>query len=432
MKIRVAITTLGCKVNQVESAALDNAFAAAGCALVDFREQADIYVVNSCAVTARAGQQSRQVLRNALRRNPEARVLITGCYAQIAADTLRAIDPRVLLIGNSHKEELVAVALGRAAVPALLPMAEKQGVFALPVRHFPGHSRAFLRIQDGCSNFCSYCIVPYTRGRSRSLPLQQVMQQAGLFAEAGYREIVVTGINVGRYGLDLAENETIVTVLARLCTAFPEIRFRLSSIEPPEIDAALLDMAAAHPNCMPHFHIPLQSGDDRVLAAMRRRYRSADFAGRVQALRARLPLAAVGCDVLTGFPGETEAQAANTRALLQECAVSFLHVFPYSRRPGTPAAGMPDQVPAGSKSERAGLLRKLDADLRRHFYAANLGRVLRILVERRRADGMLEGFSENYIPVCLAGPEALVGKIAAVRLLRVDAGGPFGILETGA
>ena len=432
MKIRVAITTLGCKVNQVESAALDNAFAAAGCALVDFREQADIYVVNSCAVTARAGQQSRQVLRNALRRNPEARVLITGCYAQIAADTLRAIDPRVLLIGNSHKEEIVAVALGRAAVPALLPMAEKQGVFALPVRHFPGHSRAFLRIQDGCSNFCSYCIVPYTRGRSRSLPLQQVMQQAGLFVEAGYREIVVTGINVGRYGLDLAENETIVTVLARLCTAFPEIRFRLSSIEPPEIDAALLDMAAAHPNCMPHFHIPLQSGDDRVLAAMRRRYRSADFAGRVQALRARLPLAAVGCDVLTGFPGETEAQAANTRALLQECAVSFLHVFPYSRRPGTPAAGMPDQVPAGSKSERAGLLRKLDADLRRHFYAANLGRVLRILVERRRADGMLEGFSENYIPVCLAGPEALVGKIAAVRLLRVDAGGPFGILETGA
>lgn len=432
MKIRVAITTLGCKVNQVESAALDNAFAAAGCALVDFREQADIYVVNSCAVTARAGQQSRQVLRNALRRNPEARVLITGCYAQIAADTLRAIDPRVLLIGNSHKEELVAVALGRAPAPALLPMAEKQGVFALPVQHFPGHSRAFLRIQDGCSNFCSYCIVPYTRGRSRSLPLQQVMQQAGLFAEAGYREIVVTGINVGRYGLDLAENETIVTVLARLCTAFPEIRFRLSSIEPPEIDAALLDMAAAHPNCMPHFHIPLQSGDDRVLAAMRRRYRSADFAGRVQALRARLPLAAVGCDVLTGFPGETEAQAANTRALLQECAVSFLHVFPYSRRPGTPAAGMPDQVPAGSKSERAGLLRKLDADLRRHFYAANLGRVLRILVERRRADGMLEGFSENYIPVRLAGPEALVGKIAAVRLLRVDAGGPLGILETGA
>ena len=170
MKIRVAITTLGCKVNQVESAALDNAFAAAGCALVDFREQADIYVVNSCAVTARAGQQSRQVLRNALRRNPEARVLITGCYAQIAADTLRAIDPRVLLIGNSHKEELVAVALGRAPAPALVPMAEKQGVFALPVRHFPGHSRAFLRIQDGCSNFCSYCIVPYTRGRSRSLP----------------------------------------------------------------------------------------------------------------------------------------------------------------------------------------------------------------------------------------------------------------------
>ena len=245
MTLRVAILTLGCKVNQVESAALDNAFRAAGCTLVAAREQADIYVINTCAVTGRAGQQSRQSVRAALRRNPQARIVVTGCYAQAEADTLHQIDPRILLIGNSHKEQLVAVALGQIPAPRLLPMAEKKEVFALPVQSFPGHTRAFLRVQDGCNNFCSYCIVPYTRGRSRSLSRAQVLQQAALFARAGYREIVVTGINVGRYGLDLKEGENLVSLLARLCADFPAIRFRLSSVEPTEVDQDFLDFASA-------------------------------------------------------------------------------------------------------------------------------------------------------------------------------------------
>lgn len=432
MTLRVAILTLGCKVNQVESAALDNAFRAAGCTLVAAREQADIYVINTCAVTGRAGQQSRQSVRAALRRNPQARIVVTGCYAQAEADTLHQIDPRILLIGNSHKEQLVAVALGQIPAPRLLPMAEKKEVFALPVQSFPGHTRAFLRVQDGCNNFCSYCIVPYTRGRSRSLSRAQVLQQAALFARAGYREIVVTGINVGRYGLDLKEGENLVSLLARLCADFPAIRFRLSSVEPTEVDQDFLDFASATPNFMPHFHLPLQSGEDRILALMGRRYRTADFAEKLNLLHERFPLAGIACDVLTGFPGETGLEAASTRAFLESLPVSFLHVFPYSKRPGTKAASLPDHLPQSVKAERAALLHELDARLRRRFYEANLGRRVQVLAERCLKPGLLEGFSENYLPVRFAGPETLINSVLAVRLTAAEDSGLFGKLETGA
>ena len=432
MTLRVAILTLGCKVNQVESAALDNAFRAAGCALVDTREQADLYIINTCAVTGRAGQQSRQSIRAALRRNPEARILVTGCYAQAEADSIRQIDPRILVIGNSHKEQLVAAALGQIPAPLPLPMTEKKDVFALPIQHFPGHTRAFLRVQDGCNNFCSYCIVPYTRGRSRSLPKAQVLRQAALFAKGGYREIVVTGINVGRYGLDLKEGETLVSLLTRLCADFPGIRFRLSSVEPTEVDQVFLDFARTTPNFMPHFHLPLQSGEDRILALMGRRYRTADFAEKLQLLHERFPLAGIGCDVLTGFPGETELEAARTRAFLESLPVSFLHVFPYSKRPGTRAAALPGHLPQSVKAERAALLHELDARLRRRFYAANLGRRVQVLAERSLKPGLLEGFSENYLPVRFAGPETLINSVAAVRLTAADEQGVLGELATGA
>ena len=433
--IRVAITTLGCKVNQFESAALDNAFAEAGCALVSFRDEADIYVVNTCAVTGRAGQQSRQTIRTALRRNPAARVVVTGCYAQIDPETVRALDPRVLLVGNPDKERLARAALD-GVVPEPPPDAERKNkIFNLPIHRFPDHTRAFLRIQDGCDNFCAYCIVPHARGRSRSLPEAEVLAQAARFQAAGFREIVVTGVNAGRYGLDLDEGAGIADILARLCAAFPDIRFRLSSIDPGEIDERLLDTAATHANFMPHFHIPLQSGDDRVLAAMRRRYTAADFAAVVERLRERLPRAAVACDVLAGFPGETDDEAERTREFLWGLPVGALHVFPYSRRPGTPAAAMPGQIAPKVREERARLLRELDARLRRRFYEANLGRVLRVLVERRdRNTGLLEGFSENYIPIRFAGEEALVKRVVPVRLTEIvgdSPGAPLGRLADG-
>ncbi len=431
--LRVAISTLGCKVNQFESAALENAFVAAGCTLAAAGSPADIHVINTCAVTARAGQQSRQLIRRIVQRSPAARILVTGCYAQAEAETVRRIDARILLVGNAHKEELVQLALiADRQKPAHRhsPMAAAKSIFNLPVRHCSGRSRALLRIQDGCNNHCSYCIVPHTRGRSRSLPRERVFAQAALFAENGYRELVVTGINTGSYGLDLAEGYDLTRLLAALCARFPTLRFRLSSIEPTEIDEAFLDLAAGTANLMPHFHIPLQSGDDRILARMRRRYSASDFAAVLTRLHKRVPQAAIGCDVLAAFPGETDAEAANTRALLAGLPVSYLHVFPYSKRPGTPAAAMEDQVAAAVRTARVQLLHQLDQRLRQRFYHDNLGRSFRVLVERRlrqRAE-LLQGFSENYIPISFAGPAALLRRVVNVRLEEPPATQPCGRL----
>ncbi|MDO5674189.1 MAG: tRNA (N(6)-L-threonylcarbamoyladenosine(37)-C(2))-methylthiotransferase MtaB [bacterium] len=430
---KVAISTLGCKVNQFESAALESAFTASGCEPAPSGAQADIHVINTCAVTARAGQQSRQLIRRILQENPTAKVVVTGCYAQVEAETVRTLDTRILVVGNSHKEGLVRAALVEKepghAQALHGPMEEKRDIFNLQVRAFSGRTRAFLRIQDGCNNFCSYCIVPHTRGRSRSLPKAQVLCQAAIFAEAGYRELVITGINTGKYGLDLAEGMDINRLLAELCTQFPQMRFRLSSIEPTEIDEAFLALAAQHSNLMPHFHIPLQSGHNRILAAMRRRYTAEDFAAVVERLHAALPQAAIGCDVLTAFPGETDQEAAHTRTLLADLPISYLHVFPYSKRPGTPAAAMPNQVAAADKKERVGRLHELDHKLRRQFYQAHLGRGFQVLVERRlrKQPGMLQGFSENYIPITFAGPGSLVRNLATVRLDRLTAEGPLGV-----
>lgn len=429
---KVAISTLGCKVNQFESAALETAFAASGCEAVAFGPKADIHVINTCAVTARAGQQSRQLIRRALQENPAARVVVTGCYAQVEAETVRALDSRILLVGNSHKEALVRAALLEEPEPAQAlhsPMEEKRDIFNLPARAFSGRTRAFLRIQDGCNNFCSYCIVPHARGRSRSLPKAQVVRQAAIFAEEGYRELIITGINTGKYGLDLAEGMDINSLLAKLCRQFPQLRFRLSSIEPTEIDEAFLELAAQHSNLMPHFHIPLQSGHNRILGKMRRRYSAEDFAAVIERLHAAMPQAAIGCDVLTAFPGETDQEARHTLKLLAALPVSYLHVFPYSKRPGTPAAAMPEQVAAETKKERVRQLRELDQKLRLRFYQANFGRSFQVLVERRvrQRPGMLQGFSENYIPISFAGPGSLVRSLVRVRLDSLTADGPLGV-----
>ena len=428
---RVAIATLGCKVNQFESAALGTAFTAAGCTLVPLHAGADIVLINSCAVTGRAGQQSRQLIRRALQLNQAARVLVTGCYAQAEAEAVRALDPRIVLVGNAHKEHIVQVALtAKSSQLPLLhsPMEEKKDIFDLPVRHFSGRTRAYLRIQDGCNNFCSYCIVPHTRGRSRSLPKDQVFAQAEIFADAGYTELVITGINTGKYGQDLPKKENIASLLGQLCAHFPQLRFRLSSIEPTEISEEFLHLATQNANLMPHFHIPLQSGDNRILKRMRRRYSAEDFAAVILRLHQKFPQAAIGCDVLCAFPGEGEEEAANTHNLLASLPISYLHVFPYSKRPGTPAASMKGQVPAASKTQRVQLLRRLDAKLRQRFYKTHLGQSFQVLVERRLRNqpGWLQGFSENYIPITFAGPPSLVRSLVTVRLDSLVGGQPRG------
>ena len=434
MTKKIAITTLGCKVNQFESASFITGFTDADCEVVPFSGAADIYVINTCAVTARAGQQSRQLVRRAIRTNPEARIVVTGCYAQIAAEELLKITKNpVCIIGNGNKHLLVETAL-MDDPPELIMLTGNIGlqkeICTLPVRRFRGRTRCYLRIQDGCNNFCSYCIVPYSRGRSRSLSKAAILEQVEIFREQGYREMVITGINVGKYGLDLNENEDIYTLLDGLCKKFSGMRIRLSSVEPVEVNDRLVALIADNVNFMPHLHIPLQSGDDRILTRMNRRYTVEVFVHVIEKIITAFPDAAIGCDVLAGFPGEDEDAAENTLRLLQGLPISYLHVFPYSRRPGTPASGFKDQINGKIKDDRVRRLRELDQKKRSDFYRRQLGTGHRVLVERRnKKTGLLQGFSENYIPLQFEGPSRLIKQVVRVRLDRVEENQPIAFLE---
>ena len=432
---KIAVTTLGCKVNQFESASFITGFREQGCVIVPVSEAADIYVINTCAVTARAGQQSRQLIRKIIRNNPDARIVVTGCYAQMAAKELLDIIPDnpLAIVGNGNKHLLVETALNRNPPDMVMltgRISIKKEICLLPVRRFSGRTRAYLRIQDGCNNFCTYCIVPYTRGRSRSLDKQGVLEQVRVFAEEGYIELVITGINVGKYGQDLDEGEDIYSLLDTLCQDFPTIRFRLSSVEPTEVNEQLLELMTSHKNFMPHLHIPLQSGDDGVLTRMNRRYTVETFVRAIRKVNTALPHAAIGCDILAGFPGEDDHAAENTFQLLSGLPITYLHIFPYSIRPGTVAAELKNQVHGPVKDERVARLHQLDLQKKREFYHRHLGTEHNVLVERQNANTrLLQGFSENYIPVQFKGSADAIKTVVQVRINEIKDGRPQGIIE---
>ena len=433
---KIAITTLGCKVNQFESAAFVSALdSRAGVELVDFPGRADVYIINTCAVTSRAAAQSRQLIRRALRANPEARLVVTGCYAQIAPlDIIDIGDTPVCIVGNGYKHRLVEVALADTGCDLEMHMGDisrKQEICPLTVTRFGDRTRACLKVQDGCDSFCSYCIVPHARGRSRSLAPEKAVAQAELFAAQGYREMVLTGIHLGHYGRDLAPAASLPGLLASLLDLDLPVRYRLSSLEPTEISDELLRVMAGSAAVMPCLHIPLQSGDDRILKRMNRRYPAATFATVVENCLRHLPDAAIGVDVLVGFPGEDDDAFANTYRLLDGLPVTSLHVFPYSKRPGTPAAAMAGQVAKAVKEERVALLRDLDHKKRVAFALRHLGTVRRVLVEAPRG-GRLRGFTENYIPVGFTGDPGLVNQLVDVRLEAIGDGMALGSMVGGA
>ena len=424
---KVLITTLGCKVNQYESAAFRAGFEDAGLSVVTRGGNADIVVINTCAVTGSAGAQSRQTLRQALRKNPQAQIIITGCYAEIAAKELaeeKELQGRnYSLIGNSRKDRLVAHALQDGTLTGedlLGVIAEAREICRLPVRRFGDRSRAYLRIQDGCESFCTYCIVPSTRGPSRSLPPDEVIDQAKIFADEGHQEIILTGIHLGNYGKDLSDKLTLVKLLDRLSLATPEVAYRISSLEPLEIDETLLALMQERSNIQPHLQIPLQSGHDEILTRMNRRYTTEQFREVIVRCKERLPDAAIGIDILAGFPGETETHFAASHAFLQSLDFTYLHVFPYSMRPGTVAAEFKNQVPQKIKEARVAQLRNLSEEKRDFFYRSQLGRTWPVIIEGRRdTEGMLQGFTANYIAVRFPGPDNLLHAIASVRLLSL-------------
>ncbi len=407
--IRVAVATLGCKVNQCESAWIAEALASPGVTVVPFDQEADCYIVNTCTVTQQSDTQSRQLIRRAVRRNPAAAVFVTGCYAQRAPAEIARIPGVSVIAGTAEKEHLPDLVrqLSRGQEPRLLvgDIGTTRGFSRLGATVFPDHTRAFLKVQDGCDARCSYCIVPAARGPSRSLPPEEVVQGIAALAGKGYREVVLTGIHLGAYGRDLAPPEHLAAVI-RLCAETGAVeRLRLSSIEPREVTGELIDLLASSGVVCRHLHIPLQSGDNGILAAMRRDYDADFFRDLVRRLHDAIPGIAVGIDVLAGFPGETEAAFANTLRLVEELPVAYLHVFPYSRRPGTPAASLPGQVDAGEKKRRTAALRLLAAEKRRAFATQFIGEPLAVLVEGRAEaqTGLALGFSDNYIPVAVHG-----------------------------
>ncbi len=425
---KVFIQTLGCKVNQFESASFKSSLEERGCLVVGDETDSDLVIINTCAVTGKAGAQSRNAVRRAARANPEAKIIITGCYAQMEAAEIAAMDELQdhphCIVSNDNKDLLVDSALQTLPCAPSTPIENrirKKEICKLPVRRFGGRTRAFLRVQDGCNSYCSYCIVPYTRGHSRSLSVAEVIQQAQIFQKEGHKEIVITGIHVGFYGKDLDEDADIATLMARLCLATPTIRYRLSSIEPLEINKKLLQVMNQYDNFMPHLHIPLQSGDDEILLRMNRRYTTDRFAEVIAICKDRIADIAIGIDVLAGFPGEDEKHFSDTQSFLEKIDYTYLHVFPYSKRPGTPAATFDKQVPKPVKDERVRILRKLGERKKHAFYRKHLGEIRPVLVESKRdQNGLLKGFTDNYIPISFQGDDKLKNRIVDVKIVKTE------------
>ncbi|HDR15735.1 MAG TPA: tRNA (N(6)-L-threonylcarbamoyladenosine(37)-C(2))-methylthiotransferase MtaB [Desulfobacteraceae bacterium] len=401
---RFRIVTLGCKVNQYESAWLREALCAEGWEWAG-QGFADVTIVNTCIVTQTASRQSRQEIRKAIRRSPEGLVAAVGCYGQVFPEELMQIKGIGLIVGNSRKGAVVDLLKG--ALDGTDHEILVSGGFgsaarfdAMPVSRFSGRSRAFLKIQDGCESFCSYCIVPFARGPSRSLAMKEVLEGVERYCRAGYREIVLTGIHLGLYSGGEA-GCSLVGLLKRIRSEKYPARIRLSSMEPNEITGEIIEMVAEGGWICRHLHIALQSGDDSILSSMNRRYTADDFAWLVQKIHETCPQSCIGADVMCGFPGENGQTFENTRSLLAGLPVSYLHVFRYSRRPGTRAAEFPLQVPPGEVKKMAEVMRALGRGKRSEFNRASLGNTLEVLREGRlpSKENMALGTSDNYVPV---------------------------------
>ncbi|PLX97090.1 MAG: tRNA (N(6)-L-threonylcarbamoyladenosine(37)-C(2))-methylthiotransferase MtaB [Desulfuromonas sp.] len=416
MSVRsAAITTLGCKTNQFESAAMEEKLRQAGWQIVPFDAGADLVIVNTCTVTAATDSQSRNLIRRAQRLNPDCRVVVTGCYAQVDPQTLAAIPGVALVLGNEEKRDLLQLLAAEDGTVQVGDIRQRHEAEVATLASFAERSRAFVQIQNGCDAFCSYCIIPYARGRSRSVPPAQVLAQVQDLVRVGYTEIVLTGIHIGGYGADLKPSLSLTDLLRQLLAKTGLSRLRLGSLEPTEIPDELLDLIAESEEICPHLHIPLQAGDDTVLTAMRRTYDTAFFRALLQRIRQRLPEAAIGLDVIVGFPGEDDDSFARTKQLLEELPWSHLHVFPYSRRPGTPAASMSDQVPATVSKERAALLRHLASEKLEVFARPFIGKNLSVVVEGGEGE-LRRGLCRNYLPVRFVGDKSLIGSEVLVKI----------------
>lgn len=425
---KVALTTLGCKVNQFETETMEGLFKQKGYEIVPFTEKADFYVINTCSVTSLGDRKSRQVIRRANRQNDKAIIAVCGCYSQVHPEEIKAIEGVRVVLGTKERHHIVEYVEQAAREDGILDevgnIMEAHDFEDIPLYDMPQRTRAFLKIEDGCQNFCSYCIIPYARGPVKSRHLANIHAEAEKLVAAGFKEIVLTGIHLGAYGRDLAADVTLADACREVLKVKGLKRLRLGSLESIELSPELFTLIRNDERFCAHLHLPLQAGSDAVLKAMNRQYDTAEFAKLIARVESEVPGIAVATDIIVGFPGETEEDFKQGLDFVSKMNFSRMHVFPYSKRSGTPAAARKDQIPENIKKERAQRMQNLAAAKTMEFHRKFLGKELRVLFETAQA-GLTDGLTDNYIRVYTKSP-VVPGELYTVKLEKLYKDGLYG------
>jgi threonylcarbamoyladenosine tRNA methylthiotransferase MtaB len=402
--MRFAIATLGCKVNQYDSAVIESRLRAMGMERGEFTEAADVYIVNTCTITDRADAESLRLARRARRLNPNARVIMTGCLAQANPDVLARSREVDTVIGLGRPGDLEQAVAGRSSERVMVTdLRKERATIELGAVALDGHTRAFLKLQEGCDQFCTYCIVPFSRGKSRSVEPRRVMETIDELADRGFNEVILSGVHLGGYGKDLEPATELEALLEMIDERARMARVRISSLDPEELSDRIISIVAQSDKFCPHFHLPLQAGEDSILSRMRRRYSTTYFRERVERVMEALPDAAIGTDLIVGFPGETPRHFDEFVTFVQDLPIAYFHVFPYSVRAGTTAAKLSGRVAPNEIKRRAAVMRKVGEEKRQAFARKFVGRRLRVLFEEADAQGQLHGYSRNFIRVSAHG-----------------------------
>lgn len=426
---QVAFTTLGCKVNQFETEVIEGLFKQRGYAVVPFSGKADVYVINTCSVTHLGEKKSRQLIRRATRTNPEAAIVVTGCYAQTAPEKVEAIPGVNVIVGTQDRQQIVD--LVEEAVANQLQVKAVANIMAadhfedIPLFHIPGRTRAFLKIQEGCTNFCTYCIIPFARGPLRSRPLSSVVSEAEKMVAAGFREIVLTGIHLGAYGRDHENNLELTDAIQAILDVKGLMRLRLGSLESIEISEQLINLMRKDKRLCPHLHLPLQAGHDHILSKMNRHYTTAEFEQLIASIRAQVDDIAISTDIIVGFPGETQEMFEEALTFIERMHFARIHVFPYSKREGTPAASFPGQIAEQDKKNRAHQLQVVADKAAKDFNNRFIGKTVDVLFEGEE-DGVIDGLAGNYIRVYALGDRGLQGQVCRVCVEKTHKDGVWG------
>jgi threonylcarbamoyladenosine tRNA methylthiotransferase MtaB len=431
------VENFGCRATQADGAAIERQLLDRGLERATAANQAEVVVLNTCTVTAAADQDARAAIRRIHRENPGAKIVVTGCYAQRAPEELSAIPGVSLVVGNSHKHELVdylsqdssfvllahvgATAVSNVIVGDIFAHTELMAAPVFDTNSFE-KTRPNLKVQDGCNNRCSFCIIPYVRGKSRSLKLEEVLREVDALVANGYREIVLSGINLGRWGRELTPRMNFAAMLSAILERTVIEKIRISSVEPMDWTNEVIELVASSPRICKHAHVPLQSGSDRILRKMHRKYRPWHYADRIERIRSAMPDGAIGADVMVGFPGESDDDFEQTRALIERLPFTYLHVFTYSSRPGTPSAAMPDQVPVQIARERNRVLRELAAQKKRAFMESFVGREVEAITLTQYDGEFTEALTDNYLKLRMRGAHVANQQLrVAIEAVQKDA-----------